>query len=166
MINRRATWLRLVVATCGIFSMTLVTGCGGGGSEPTVDQSQVLLDGASDVDQKLEQLGPDVQFLDLSGSSVTDQQLGKLQSFTNLTDLILRQTAITDQALANLSGMTQLTYLDLSGTQITDAGLASLQTLSSLNYLYLKDTAVSVKAAGRLKDAIPNANIDLISEFQ
>ncbi|MBI1375101.1 MAG: hypothetical protein GC159_20475 [Phycisphaera sp.] len=156
-VRRLAGWSVVVLVT------TTIGGCGGSSNpEPKVDTSQASIQKGADVGAQLAALAPDVTSLDLSGSAVTDAQLGDVATHSTIKSLNLSGTGITDQGLSHLSGMTQLDYLDLRGTQITDAGVAQLQTLTNLSYLMLANTAVTPKTAYRLKGAIPNTNIDIV----
>jgi uncharacterized membrane protein/YHS domain-containing protein len=96
---------------------------------------------------RLSALGPNLRWLDLAGTKITDAGLGSLAAMPNLTRLHLERTAITDAGLARLGTLTELEYLNLYGTAITDAGLASLQSLPRLRHLYLWQTKVTPAAA-------------------
>jgi uncharacterized membrane protein/mono/diheme cytochrome c family protein/YHS domain-containing protein len=97
---------------------------------------------------KLSAIGPNLRWLDLGGTAVTDTGLVQLASMPNLSRLHLERTHITDSGLANLASLHQLEYLNLYGTEVTDAGLDQLQAISKLKQLYLWQTKVT-PAAGK-----------------
>ena len=102
---------------------------------------------------KLAALGPNLRWLDLGGTAVTDAGLAHLVAMPNLTRLHLERTAVTDAGLTNLAGMQKLHSLDLYGTAVTDAGLESLQPLPQLKELYLWKTKVTPAAAKAFTEA-------------
>ena len=61
-----------------------------------------------------------------------DADLAWLDKLPQLKWLDLSDTQITDAGLIHLQGLSQLESLDLSDTQVTDAGLIHLQGLSQL----------------------------------
>jgi len=69
--------------------------------------------------------------------------------------------AITDAGLAHLRGLHALESLDLWGRSITDAGLAHLKGLRNLRKLRLNATLVTVAGAESLKQALPEATIEI-----
>jgi hypothetical protein len=63
----------------------------------------------------------------LSGSSVTDAELERLQGLTKLKTLYLRETKITDAGLEHLKGLTNLRWLELVNVEVTEEGVNKLQ---------------------------------------
>jgi uncharacterized membrane protein/YHS domain-containing protein len=96
---------------------------------------------------KLSALGPNLRWLDLAGTKITDAGLRAVAAMPNLKRLHLERTAITDTGLARLGTLTELEYLNIYGTAVTDAGLASLQAMPRLRQLYLWQTKVTPAAA-------------------
>jgi uncharacterized membrane protein len=96
---------------------------------------------------RLVPLGPNLRWLDLGGTRITDGGLAQLAGFPNLSRLHLERTALTDAGLTSLTGLAQLEYLDLYGTAVTDAGLEQLQPLPRLKQLYLWQSQVTPGAA-------------------
>ncbi|MGQ0637016.1 MAG: hypothetical protein ACT4QC_20595 [Planctomycetaceae bacterium] len=70
-------------------------------------------------------LGPTVVAgIDLSGTSITDEQLGRLsEKLPGLMKLNLRNTAISDAGLQRIAGLTSLNELDLTNTKVTAGGV-------------------------------------------
>jgi mono/diheme cytochrome c family protein/uncharacterized membrane protein len=102
---------------------------------------------------KLAQIGPNLRWLDLAGTQVTDSGLAHLKAMLNLTRLHLERTGITDAGLTNLTQLTSLEYLDLYGTEVTDGGLETLQSLPKLKQIYLWQTKVTPAAVTAFIDA-------------
>jgi len=92
---------------------------------------------------KLAPLAPNIRWLDLSGTRVSDAGLAPLAAMTNLTRLHLERSGLSDTGLAALASLTQLEYLNLYGTAVTDAGLEALRSLPNLKQLYVWQTKVT-----------------------
>lgn len=81
--------------------------------------------------------------VDLSGSTVRDNDLATLTELRYLYHLNLSNTNITDQAMETIAACPHLVELDLSHTQVTDVGIAKLKSLRSLAWLRTEGTAVT-----------------------
>lgn len=109
----------------------------------------------------------------LTGTSVRDEHLGKLQNLA-LSNLAIKNTAISDQGFAylskfpslsrlhapttigdsgvsKLSSSNSLTELDVSFSQISDEAAKTLATMAKLEALYLNDTNIQDTAIANLK---------------
>jgi|GEM_PF-1752129 hypothetical protein len=95
-----------------------------------------------------------------SGPNVIDDGLYDLSAFPLLTDLNLEYSEISDAGLSQLGTLKQLTSLVLLGTEISDTGLAHLHGLSLLETLDLEFTSVSEGGLEKLKQALPNCEIN------
>ena len=102
---------------------------------------------------KLSPLAPNLRWLDLGGTAVTDAGLTNLAGMQNLTRLHLERTGIGDEGLAALKSLGQLEYLNLYGTKVSEAGLDNLRELPKLHQLYLWQTQVTPEAAKAFADA-------------
>ncbi|MBT3636770.1 MAG: hypothetical protein HN531_07520 [Opitutae bacterium] len=100
-----------------------------------------------------------ISHLDLSKSKISDQALGTVKGYRNLTWLSLRNTEVGDRALESLAMMESLTYLNLVGTKVSDNGLKSLFSIKSLEEVYLWNSKVSEKGVKNLRNALPNCKI-------
>jgi len=105
-------------------------------------------------------------YLNLGKTSVTDAGLAYLKGLSDLEQLHLEVTAITDKGLVHLKDLKKLTYLNLYNTAVTDAGLAQLAGLSNLKHLYLWQTKVTEEGARKLKQVLPNLDIDRGPELE
>ncbi len=89
--------------------------------------------------------------LSLDGTAVTDAGLEHLRTLTNLEYLSLARTAVTDSGLTHLAGLPNLCDLSLDGAAgVTDAGLIHLSELTNLQLLCLSSTAVADSGLARL----------------
>jgi hypothetical protein len=108
----------------------------------------------------LQGVAPQVLWLDLGHTRITDAALASLTALPNVTRLRLNNTAVTDAALDGLGRLTHLESLNLYGTGVTDAGIAKLQALKQLRTLYLWQTAVTAEGVAKLKAALPKLTIE------
>jgi uncharacterized membrane protein len=103
--------------------------------------------------QKLESVGNDLFWLDLSRTGISDAGLKVLAKMPNLERLDLRGTAVGDDGVRAVAGLKNLETLSLYGTRVTDAGLEALQGLPSLRRLYVGGTAVTEPGLEALRKA-------------
>lgn len=145
-----------------------------GGLAATISQDIALvrvdlhLLGDRITDEQLGLLAPltdHVTWLNIAGTKVTDNGVAQLAPLKNLTRLNLEKTGIGDEALAHLSGLEHLEYLNLYGTHVSDAGLTHLASLKNLKRLYLWQTKVTPAGAERLKQALPEVEVNLGTEL-
>jgi uncharacterized membrane protein len=102
---------------------------------------------------KLAAIGPNLRWLDLAGTAVTDSGLSQLAAMPNVTRLHLERTKVTDTGLQQVAGLNDLEYLNLYGTEISDSGLDPLLKLPKLKQLYLWQTKVTPAAGKAFADA-------------
>ena len=80
---------------------------------------------------------PDLTFLDLSLTHITDQGMNEIKNLKSITELNLYYTEyVTDEGVAAIKDWKKLRRLNLHGTKLSDAGLehiAAVSTLESLN---------------------------------
>jgi uncharacterized membrane protein/mono/diheme cytochrome c family protein len=98
--------------------------------------------------------------VDLSGSDATDAAVARLSGFAHLTSLDLSRTTINGSSLGDLSSLAFLSRLNLYGTALDDAGLDRLAGLPALESAYVWQTNVTEEGVARLRDALPNAEIN------
>ena len=77
---------------------------------------------------------PQLQWLYLSGSNVTDAGLENLKGLSRIEELSLAGTDVTDAGLENIEGLSQLEMLFLAGTNFTDAGLEHIKGMTQLRF--------------------------------
>ena len=86
----------------------------------------------------------------LDGASITDSQLGSLQSLHQLETLSLNATRITDRGVRSLAQFPQLKWVALQETQISDDSVESLLLLTELECLRIAKTLVTDDGVKRL----------------
>jgi uncharacterized membrane protein/YHS domain-containing protein len=107
---------------------------------------------------RLSTVAPNLRWLDLGGTGVTDSGLAHVAGMLNLTRLHLERTTISDEGLSHLTDLAGLEYLNLYGTQVTDTGLVHLEAFPKLKQLYLWETKVSARAAQAFVEARTDKN--------
>ena len=90
--------------------------------------------------------------LDLSGTNFTDEGIAAIRHMKSLHGLGLSRTEITDAAMNHIKDLTELDILDVSRTKITDGGLEALKNLTKLKDLSLSGTKVSDKGVANLSN--------------
>jgi Leucine-rich repeat (LRR) protein len=113
--------------------------------------------------EALEQLRQqdELEYLDLSNSSIDDTALAPLADLQCLKWLDLSHTKVTDAGLWSLSGLAHLEHLELSATKVTDRGVRALRALPRLNSLGLESCQITDEAAQALADIAELAYLDL-----
>lgn len=81
----------------------------------------------------------------ISETRLSDAGTSDIDKLTNLEELFAPHTSLGDRTLAGLGKLKQLEYLNLASTKITDAGLKSLEE-SNLTQLILAHTNLHDKA--------------------
>jgi hypothetical protein len=105
--------------------------------------------------QKLESVGGDLLWLDLSRTGITDAGLKVVAKMPKLERLDLRGTAVGDDGVRALASLSHLQTLSLYGTGVTDAGLEALRGLPSLRRVYVGGTKVTEPGRDALRKARP-----------
>jgi mono/diheme cytochrome c family protein/uncharacterized membrane protein len=105
--------------------------------------------------QKLESVGGDLLWLDLSRTGITDAGLKVVAKMPKLERLDLRGTAVGDDGVRALASLSHLQTLSLYGTGVTDAGLEALRGLPSLRRVYVGGTRVTEPGRDALRKARP-----------
>ncbi|MCY2987157.1 MAG: hypothetical protein NTY19_04715 [Planctomycetota bacterium] len=80
---------------------------------------------------------PDLRFVGLAGTHITDNGLRHLTGLRSLECLNLGLTSVSDAGLMHLKPLVNLERLILANTQVTDAGLVQLKDRTRLQVLVL-----------------------------
>lgn len=78
---------------------------------------------------------PMLQYLDLSGTSISDRGLEVLRELPHLRRLSLAWTRVTDDSASHLESLTQLEHIDLGGTRCGDGALKALAHKPGLRHV-------------------------------
>lgn len=107
---------------------------------------------------------PSLEFLDISGVSLNDQQFTDLKGANNLVHLKIGANFLTNAAMQTVLTMGKLKILDLEGMQtISDPGLGILSKKSGLQTLNAKKTPFTRQAIQQFQKIHKNCEI-LFSE--
>lgn len=100
-----------------------------------------------------------LECLTLTRDPISNEGLQHLLALKNLKELGLHGTVISDEGLAAVSKIEDLEFLDVCGTAITDTGLRSLCRLHHLRQLDVTNTSVSRQAVEELMNSLPELEI-------
>jgi len=100
---------------------------------------------------------PELRYLGLADSGLTDVDLANLKKLTRLEHLALSNNPrITDKGMQTVKGFERLRALYLANTALTDKGLVELKVLDGLRTLNVANTKVTAEAAEQFVDEMPN----------
>jgi hypothetical protein len=94
----------------------------------------------------------------LEKTTITADELRKLEHCTWIRRLDLSDTAVGDEAIPSILTLVKLRELRLAGTQATDKGIAQLAELPRLWRLDSGRTAVTYDGLAQLEAALPGTN--------
>ena len=123
----------------------------------------VDLTGTSITDNDLQHLSatPRLTLLNLDGTAITNDAIPYLRNVPELSILRLCRTQITDAGLNRLDGVPKLTDLILDDTAVTDAGVGQLGRLSSLEKVYVMGCPVTQRARKQIQERLPRCRVKL-----
>ncbi|HEY0668133.1 MAG TPA: hypothetical protein VGD22_08175, partial [Sphingobacteriaceae bacterium] len=116
--------------------------------------------------QTLQQISPQLAWLNLSNKKIHPEALQLLNKFPNLSRLRLENTNVKDEMLKSVSSLKNLEYLNLYGTPITNSGLKHLAPLKKLRQVFFWQTKVTLAEAGKLKAHNPSLTINMGNEIK
>lgn len=101
-----------------------------------------------------------LEFLDISASSLTDQQFAELKGANNIVELRIGSNFLSNASMQTVLSLTKLKILDLEGMQtVSDPGLVILAKKSGLQRLNLKSTTFSPKAIQQFQKVHKNCEV-------
>ncbi len=147
------------VGAVDVFDASLCTAKGFAALKDLPDLRKLVVERANLSPMTLTAIGAckELRHLGLVSSGVTDAELLGLKKLTLLETLSLSDNpGITDKGMATVKGFDRLRVLFLSKTSITDKGLAELKSLDGLRTLSVKGSKVTLDAAEKFPDDMPN----------
>lgn len=108
----------------------------------------------------LEPLAPQLVWLKLGDTKITDAAMAFVAKLVSLTRLSLSNTAVTDKGIALLQSLSRLQYLNIAGTDVTAAGLTALKGLADLHSIYIYQSKVARTDTALLRQTFPKGTID------
>lgn len=109
---------------------------------------------------RLEGLGPQIAWIDLSGKVVPAAALEVLGNMPHLTRLYLQEARIGQSGLQALENCTFLEYVNFVGSNVSDEGLAYLSSVRSLRSVYLWQTNVTDTGVDSLRARVSNLEVN------
>jgi Leucine-rich repeat (LRR) protein len=91
-----------------------------------------------------------LEWLDLSSSTVDDAGIERIAGLSRLRGINLNKTKLTDAAVESLSHLRNLERLYLDNTQVTDRGLRAIRFQLSLKILDLRNCPITDEGAQQL----------------
>ncbi|MBE7177913.1 MAG: hypothetical protein INR69_16025 [Mucilaginibacter polytrichastri] len=108
----------------------------------------------------LQKLKQQIVWLKAGRTDISDQDLGALATFPNLTRLHLENTAVGDAGVAKLAALKQLEFLNLVGTKTKGEGVLRLSGLKKLREVYLYQTPLSAEKFNEIRAKMPRVKLD------
>lgn len=105
-------------------------------------------------------LSPQLVWLKLGHTQITNAALADVAQLKNLNKLHLQYTQVGDEGLKHLQNLPYLEYINLVGTRVTDEGLQNLAKLKSLRNVYVWKSGVTEAGVARLKRIRPDLLIE------
>ena len=98
----------------------------------------------------------EIAFVILHGNT---DGLNVLDDLPNLRFLSVERTKVTDKELVKVKTLSKLTAISLDNTAISDEGLKHVEALKQLRFVYAVNTRITEKGAKELRKALPNVQI-------
>jgi mono/diheme cytochrome c family protein len=114
----------------------------------------------------LKPLAPQLAWLYLNKTQITDAGMAHLSGLKQLRRLHLANTAITSAGVKQLEGLENLETLNIYGTKVDDSVLETLTKLPKLKKVFLYDTGVSSRVAFRFLTKNPELDLNLGWDFE
>jgi uncharacterized membrane protein len=100
-----------------------------------------------------------ITWLNLSNCNLTDDMLGVITDFTNLTRLNIHSNPITDRSVPSLENFEHLISINLYNTRISNKSLEQLASLPSLTKLFIWKTGITNEEIIKISDKYPHIEI-------
>ncbi len=140
-VEAKAACDKLASATRRFSGSRRIAGVVEARGKPTVEEAVQDLRGLGAVVYRSESGG--VTEVVLTRRVVTDETLGLVARFADLTDLSLEETAVGDSGVAEIAKLEKLEWLNLYRTSLGDEGLKSVGRIQSLKHLPIGETRVT-----------------------
>ena len=108
----------------------------------------------------LQKIAPQVMWLVLADTKITDAGMEPLKSCSSITRLNIKNTAITNASISLIGQFKKLEYLNIVGTKIDDAGLLGLTPSTTLKKIYCWQSGITANGVMAFQKKYPNIAID------
>lgn len=110
---------------------------------------------------KLVALAPQITWLNVAGTKITDAGLQQIANLKKLTRLHLERTDVTDAGIPALASLENLQYLNLYGTKVSDASIDVISKMKSLKKLYVWNSQITKDGAAKLTAVRPDLYVNI-----
>lgn len=110
--------------------------------------------------KKITSLTPNIAWLNLANTQITDQAMNMIGQCSNLVRLTLNHTSISSGSVVSLKKLTHLQYLNLIETKLDDEGLKLLCEMPALKKIYCWNSLVTKQAVEECRKKYPGIVID------
>ena len=108
----------------------------------------------------LQKISPQVMWLVLADTKITDAGMEPLKSCSSITRLNIKNTAITNASISLIGQFKKLEYLNIVGTKIDDAGLLALTPSTTLKKIFCWQSGITTNGVMAFQKKHPNIEID------
>jgi len=108
----------------------------------------------------LKGIAPQIMWLMMADSKITDEGLDQLKWCANATRLNLKNTAISNAAFAKIAKLGKLESLNIVGTRMDDEGLLAFVPTASLKKIFCWNTGISEKGVMAFQRKYPTIELD------
>lgn len=108
----------------------------------------------------LEKIAPNIIWLRLDHTAISDAGLARLSALKNLVRLNVANTKITTAGLKALKTVTTLEYLNITNTACTDEALTFLSGMPQLKHIYCWQTKITADAAANFMKNNPQTKVN------
>lgn len=108
----------------------------------------------------LEQISPNIVWLDLSNHALPPQAFSLLENMPNLYRLQLQNTNTRDEDLAFLQDLNHLHTLNLFGTRITEGSIPHLEKMEGLEVLFIGQTPLHSLGVDSIRQLLVGVSIN------
>jgi uncharacterized membrane protein len=109
--------------------------------------------------RKLRGIAPAIQYLDVSNTKLTDEDVAEFSRLENVASINLSNCDISSAAVSELEELPYLSSLNLYGTQVDSTVFASLAKMESLRKVYLWETPLAEVGLKKWRASHPELEI-------
>lgn len=108
----------------------------------------------------LMKLAPNIVWLKLDNTAITDEALTQVAQMKNLVQLSVAGTNITTAGMVKLQHLSYLEYINIVQTKVDDGVLAACKAMPSLQHIYCWNALITPKAIASFKQQSPTIHIE------
>ena len=108
---------------------------------------------------KIGKIAPQIKWLMLSETQITDASLDNFLGCENLEKMNLKNTSISNASITKINKLKKISYLNIVGTKITDAGLLQLIPAQEDIQIYCWNTGITENGIKQFMKKFPHAKV-------